>query len=111
MAEANGCDYCLSAHTFTGTKFAKLDESEIAANRSGTSNDPKAAAAVEFTRALTVARGSVAPAEIVKVRDAGYSDAEIVEIIAHVALNTFTNYVNEALDTEIDFPRIDRAAA
>ena len=54
---------------------------------------------------------SVAPAEIAKVRDAGYSDAEIVEIIAHVALNTFTNYVNEALDTEIDFPRIDRAAA
>lgn len=44
MAEANGCDYCLSAHTFTGTKFAKLDESEIAANRSGSSNDPKAAA-------------------------------------------------------------------
>jgi glutathione S-transferase len=58
--------------TFTGTKFAKLDESEIAANRNGTSNDPKAAAAVEFTRALTMARGSVAPAEIAKVRDAGY---------------------------------------
>ena len=55
-----------------------------------------------------MARGSVAPAEITKVRDAGYSDAEI---IAHVALNTFTNYVNEALDTEIDFPRIDRTAA
>jgi alkylhydroperoxidase family enzyme len=58
-----------------------------------------------------VARGSVAPAEIARVRDAGYSDAEIIEILAHVALNTFTNYVNEALDTEIDFPRIDRAAA
>ncbi|WP_376775434.1 carboxymuconolactone decarboxylase family protein [Rhizobium laguerreae] len=50
MAEANGCDYCLSAHTYTGTKFAKLDESEIEANRRGTSNDPKAAAAVEFAR-------------------------------------------------------------
>ena len=47
MAEANGCDYCLSAHTYTGAKFAKLDESEIEANRRGTSNDPKAAAAVE----------------------------------------------------------------
>jgi uncharacterized peroxidase-related enzyme len=111
MAEANGCNYCLSAHTFTGTKFAKLDESEINSNRRGTSNDPKAAAAVEFARALTVARGSVAPAEITKIRDAGYSDAEIVEIIAHVALNTFTNYVNEALDTEVDFPRIDQLVA
>ena len=107
MAQANGCDYCLSAHTFTGAKFAKLDEAEIASNRNGTSNDPKAAAAVEFARALTTARGSVGADEISKVRAAGYSDAEIVEIIAHVALNTFTNYVNEALDTEIDFPRID----
>jgi uncharacterized peroxidase-related enzyme len=111
MAEANGCDYCLSAHTFTGTKFAQLDESEIASNRRGTSNDPRAAGAVEFARALTIARGSVAPGEIARVRAAGYSDAEIVEIIAHVAPNTFTNYVNEALDTEIDFPRSDRLAA
>ena len=111
MAEANGCDYCLSAHTYTGTKFAKLDESEIEANRRGTSNDPKAAAAVEFARALVDARGSVAPGEVEKVRAAGYGDAEILEIIAHVALNTFTNYVNEALGTEIDFPRIDRLAA
>ncbi|MBD9388596.1 peroxidase-related enzyme [Agrobacterium sp. AGB01] len=111
MAQANGCDYCLSAHTFTGAKFAKLDEAEIAANRNGTSNDPKAAAAVEFARALTTVRGSVGADEIGKVRAAGYSDAEIVEIIAHVALNTFTNYVNEALDTEIDFPRIDQKAA
>ncbi|AJD44384.1 peroxidase-related protein (plasmid) [Rhizobium gallicum bv. gallicum R602sp] len=111
MAEANGCDYCLSAHTYTGTKFAKLDETEIEANRRGTSNDPKAAAAVEFARALVDDRGSVASVEIEKVRAAGYSDAEIVEIIAHVALNTFTNYINEALGTEIDFPRIDRLAA
>jgi len=111
MAEANGCDYCLSAHTYTATKFAKLDENEIDANRRGTSNDPKAAAAVEFARAVVDARGSVAPVEVEKVRAAGYSDAEILEIIAHVALNTFTNYVNEARGTEIDFPRIDRLAA
>ncbi|RWM69147.1 MULTISPECIES: carboxymuconolactone decarboxylase family protein [Mesorhizobium] len=111
MAEANGCDYCLSAHTYTGAKFARLDESEIEANRRGTSKDPKAAAAVEFARALVGTRGSVAPDEIEKVRAAGYGDAEILEIIAHVALNTFTNYVNEALGTEIDFPRIDRLAA
>jgi uncharacterized peroxidase-related enzyme len=111
MAEANGCDYCLSAHTYTGGKFAKLDESEIAANRRGSSNDPKAAAAVEFAKALVVAHGAVAAREIDAVRAAGYSDAEILEIIAHVALNTFTNYVNEALGTEIDFPRVDRLAA
>ena len=60
---------------------------------------------------LSNSRGSVAAGEVEKVRAAGYSDAEILEIIAHVALNTFTNYVNEALGTEIDFPRIDRLAA
>jgi uncharacterized peroxidase-related enzyme len=111
MAEVNGCDYCLSAHTYTGSKFAKLDDSEILANRHGTSHDTKAAAAVEFAHALTLARGSVAATAINNVRDAGYSDAEILEIIAHVALNTFTNYVNEALGTEIDFPRIASLAA
>jgi uncharacterized peroxidase-related enzyme len=111
MAEANGCDYCLSAHTFTGTRFAKLDAAEIAAARAGTSGDTKAAVAVAFARALTASRGAVAPAEIEKVRAAGYSDAEILEIIAHVALNTFTNYVNEALGTDIDFPLVDRLAA
>jgi len=111
MAEANGCDYCLSAHTYTGSRFAKLGDAEIAAARAGTSSDAKAAAAVAFARALTAARGSVPPAEIEKVRTAGYGDAEILEIIAHVALNTFTNYVNEALGTEIDFPRVDRLAA
>lgn len=111
MAEANGCEYCLSAHSFTGAKFAKLDELEIAAARAGTSRDAKAAAALAFARALTAARGATAPAEIEKVRAAGYGDDEILEIVAHVALNTFTNYVNEALGTEIDFPRIDRLVA
>ena len=111
MAEVNGCDYCLSAHTYTGSKFAKLDDGEILANRHGTSNDDKAAVAVGFARTLTLARGSVAPDAIETVRAAGYSDAEILEIIAHVALNTFTNYVNEALGTEVDFPRITPLAA
>lgn len=110
-AEVNGCDYCLAAHSFTAARFAKLDEAEIAASRRGSSNDPKAAAAVGFARALVAARGAVSPQAIAAVRAAGHDDAEILEIIAHVALNTFTNYVNEALGTEIDFPRVDRPAA
>ncbi len=110
VAEINGCDYCLSAHSYSGAKLAHLDAREIAANRRGTSNDPRAAAAVEFACALTVARGAVGPGAVATLRAAGYGDAEIVEIIAHVALNTFTNYVNEALATEIDFPRVDRLA-
>lgn len=111
VAEINGCDYCLAAHTYLGKNFAKLDENEIAANRLGGSTDAKAAAAVRFAVALTVARGAVTERDVEAVRAAGYNDAEIVEIVAHVALNTLTNYVNEALGTQIDFPVVDRLAA
>ena len=111
VAEINGCSYCLAAHTYLGKNLAKLDDREIAANRLGGSTDAKAAAAVQFAVVLTVARGAVTARDVEAVRAAGYSDAEIVEIIAHVALNTLTNYVNEALGTEIDFPVADRLAA
>ncbi len=111
VAEINGCSYCLAAHTYLGKAFAKLDDKEIAANRLGGSTDAKAAAAVQFAVVLTVARGAVTARDFDAVRAASYSDAEIVEIIAHVALNTLTNYMNEALGAEIDFPVVDRLAA
>lgn len=110
VAQVNGCNYCLAAHNYLGQNLAKLDAEEIDANRRGTSNDVKAAAAVSFAASVTRARGAVTAAEVEAVRAAGYSDAEIVEIIAHVAVNTFTNYVNEVLDTEIDFPVVDALA-
>jgi len=106
IAQVNGCDYCLAAHSYIGKNLAKLDAAEIDANRHGTSTDAKADAAVRFAVALVKARGRVAPQEIEQVRAAGYGDAEIVEILAHTALNTLTNYVNEALGTEIDFPKV-----
>jgi uncharacterized peroxidase-related enzyme len=111
VAEINGCDYCLSAHTYLGRNLARLDDAEITANRNGASNDIKAGAAVHFAVKLVQSRGQVSEANIAAVRAAGYSDAEIVEIIAHVALNVFANYVNEALKTEIDFPYVGRRMA
>lgn len=104
VAEVNGCGYCLSAHTYIARNLAKLDDAEITANRNGASNDVKADAAVRFAIKLASGRGQASDADIAALRQAGHSDAEVVEIIAHVALNTFTNYVNEALKTEIDFP-------
>ena len=111
VAEINGCNYCLSAHTYLGKNLAKLDDAEITANRNGASNDLKADAAVRFAAKLTRARGQVGEADVAAVKLAGYSDAQIVEIILHVALNTFTNYVNEALQTEIDFPVVEARKA
>jgi uncharacterized peroxidase-related enzyme len=111
VAEINGCDYCLSAHTYLAKTLAKLDEAEIAANRAGGSSDAKADAAVRFAAKLVRDRGQVSDADVSAVRVAGYSDAEIVEIVAHVALNTLTNYLNEAFDTPIDFPVVSATAA
>ncbi|MCK7614689.1 carboxymuconolactone decarboxylase family protein [Roseibium sediminicola] len=111
VAEINGCDYCLSAHTYLAKNLAKLDDAEIAANRNGTSSDPKADAAVRFAVKLVEARGRVSAADVSEVKVAGYSEAEIVEIVAHVALNTLTNYLNEAFETPIDFPVVNANAA
>lgn len=106
VAQANGCGYCLAAHTYLGTNLAKLSNAEIAKNRAGGSDDAKAATAIAFAVSIVKNRGKVQGAELDTVRAAGYSDAEVVEIIAHVALNTLTNYVNEVLGTEIDFPAV-----
>ena len=111
VAQINGCDYCLSAHSYLGRNLAKLDEAEIAANRNGRSSDPKADAAVRFAALLVRERGQVSEADVAVVKLAGYDESEIVEIVAHVALNTLTNYLNEALDTPIDFPVVSARAA
>jgi uncharacterized peroxidase-related enzyme len=106
VAEVNGCDYCLAAHTYLGANMAKLDAAEIAANRDGTSSDPKAAAALRFATQLVRERGHVSADAVAAVKAAGYDDAQVVEIVVHVALNTLTNYVNSALGTEVDFPKV-----
>ena len=110
VAEQNSCQHCVSAHTALGRK-AGLDNAEMDANRSGSSADPKAAAALAFANALVEHTGEVTQAEFDAVRDAGHSDAEIVEIIAHVALNTFTNILGKATQIDIDFPEVQLRAA
>lgn len=106
VAEINGCNYCLAAHAYLGKNLARLDDAEIAANRAGTSNDPKAGAAVRFAAQVARARGHVGDAELQAVLAAGYSDAQVIEIVMHVALNTWTNYLNEVAATDIDFPEV-----
>ena len=104
VAEFNGCGYCLSAHTYLGEHVAKLDATEMEANRAGTSSAPKAAAGVRFARKVLQQRGHVGDEDVRAVRNAGYDDAQIVEIIQHVALNVWTNYLNSVAQTAIDFP-------
>ena len=104
IAEANGCSYCLSAHSYLGKNIAKLDGAEIDANRNGTSNDPKADAAVRFAVKVLRERGHVSESDVNALKSAGYDDEQMIEIVLHVALNTWTNYINEVAKTDIDFP-------
>lgn len=104
VAEINGCSYCLSAHSYLGKNLAKLDDAEMIANRHGGSTDPKAAAAVRFAAKVAHSRGHVGDEDLAAVRLAGYDDGQIIEIVQHVALNVWTNYINEVARTAIDFP-------
>lgn len=106
LAQQNSCEYCLSAHTAIGAK-AGLSSAEIGANRAGSSQDAKAAAAVEFARSLVEHKGEVTTAEITDMRSAGYNDGDIVEIITHVGMNILTNILGKASRVEIDFPKVE----
>jgi len=108
VAEANECDYCLSAHSALG-KMAGLKDDQIAESREAASADPRTDAALKFAAAVVAARGAVTDAQFAKVREAGFTEGEVAEILAHVALNVFTNYFNKAARTLVDFPKVEAA--
>jgi alkylhydroperoxidase family enzyme len=101
----------LAAHTYLAKNVAKLDDAEIAANLQGGSTDQKADAAVRFAANVTRERGHVSSEDLRVVKAAGYSDAQVIEIVMHVALNTWTNYINEVAQTDVDFPAVAAAKA
>ena len=105
VGQKNGCEYCVSAHTAIG-KAAGLTEQQVLASRQGQGISPKDTAALSFARELLERRGQVPATSIQGLRDHGFTDGDIAEIVAHTALNTFTNYFNIALDVDVDFPRV-----
>lgn len=107
VAESNTCDYCLSAHSFIGEKLVGIDTPSLSSAREGNSTNAKTDAALKFAQTLVSKRGSVSDADVEKVKAAGFSDGEVSEIVAHVALNILTNYLNKTANTEIDFPVIN----
>jgi len=111
VADRNACHYCLAAHTALGRKAGASVE-EMAAAQTGESSDPHTAAALRFALQLVDHRGQIDALQVRALRDAGFDDAQVVELIAHVALNLFTNYLNVALDVPVDFPgvKVKRAA-
>lgn len=103
VAQANGSAYCLAAHTALGAACGLSDDQAAAARRAA-SSDPRTAAGLDFARRLVHGRGEIEDGAIARMRALSWSDAEIVEIIAGVALNVFTNYFNRAVGTSVDFP-------
>ncbi|MFI6317121.1 carboxymuconolactone decarboxylase family protein [Nonomuraea sp. NPDC050556] len=106
VAQENGCDYCLAAHTFVGIHLAGLSAQEAEAARRGSAADAKAQAALTLAVALVRGRGDVEDAELAAARLAGLSDGEIAEVVAHVALNVFTNYFTKTARPALDWPLV-----
>ena len=109
VSEADGCNYCLAAHSFVAGNMAKISPAEIARNREGCSGDPKRQAAVGFAKALIETHGKVSDAQFAAVRETGWTDANIVEMIALTAQFLLTNFMNNAVQTPIDFPEVSPA--
>lgn len=105
-AGANACGYCASAHSAIAGMM-KVDSAEIEANLAGKSSDAKLNAGLDFARKVIETRGNVADADLDAVRSAGFSNGEVVEVVANVALNILTNYMNHVAGTDIDFPVVD----
>jgi uncharacterized peroxidase-related enzyme len=103
IGQANSCQYCLSAHTLLG-KGAGLSPTAIREAREGHANDPVTDALIKLAMKIVQQRGVLDDEELAEARSAGVDDGLIVEVIAHVALNTLTNYINHIAATDIDFP-------
>ena len=101
-AEVNGCNYCLSVHTYVGGKFNKLSKEDMELNREGHSTDPKSDAAVQFAYQVAKNRGHVTDADFEAVRAAGFKDEEIIDIVAETAFSFTTNLFNNTFETDID---------
>ena len=111
VSEVNGCDYCLTVHSFMAERMARMSADEITLARRGRATDPKRNAAVQFARQVIETRGKVRGADLQAVRDAGYTDAQVIEIIALVAMYSLTNFLNNVFDPVQDFPAVAPAGA
>ena len=105
VGEINGARYCLSAHYAQARKLG-VDEAEIRAARKATAADPATRAMLRFAQAVALQRGELSDPDFQALRQAGFTDALIVEIISHIALNIFTNYFNAVARTDLDFPML-----
>ena len=110
VADSNLCNYCLSAHMFMGSKVG-LTREEIADAIRARAADPKTDAILKLARGIIIQRGELSDSDLQRARDAGLTDAAIVEVVANVVLNIFMNYLDHVARTVVDFPQVRPGAA
>ncbi|WP_114940777.1 carboxymuconolactone decarboxylase family protein [Mucilaginibacter endophyticus] len=111
VSEVNGCNYCLTVHSYTAKHMAKLEPDEIILARKGHATESKRDAAVLFAKKVIETRGKVSDTDLASVRDAGYTDANIMEIIGLASMYSLTNFINNVSDPERDFPPVTPAGS
>src|SRR5438034_4562002 len=109
VAEINGSTYGLSAHYDAG-KSLGLTHQEMQLARNATAADPKEETMLRFTQAVVLQRGEISDDDFQALGKAGFTDAQIVEIVGNIALNIFSNYFNSVAKTEVDFPLLQPGA-
>jgi uncharacterized peroxidase-related enzyme len=105
IANRNRCEYCLAAHTVLGQQ-AGATADDMAAAQLGQSDDPRTAAALRFALKVVSERAQLSDGDVAELQEFGFDDEQVVEIMAHVALNLYTNYINVALGIPVDFPKV-----
>ena len=110
VARENHCEYCLSAHATIG-RGAGLSDADIDHARSGNATGTLEQAIARLALQIARTRAGVSDADVAKAHQAGLDDGLILEIVANVALNVMTNYVNRVADTQVDFPRVQLNSA
>ncbi|MFI9251160.1 carboxymuconolactone decarboxylase family protein [Streptomyces sp. NPDC053069] len=106
VAQENGCLYCVSAHTVRGGRLLKMTDQELRATRRAEDADPHAQAVLQVAAAVVRSHGRVDDELLAQARKEGVTNAEFAEIVAHVALNTLSNYFNHLAEPELDFPPV-----
>jgi uncharacterized peroxidase-related enzyme len=110
VSSANDSEYCVSSHVDFARRL-QVPDAELEAALDARSEDPKTRAALRFATLLVRQHGLVSDAEVASVKAAGFGNAAVLELVAAVALNVFTNYANHVAGTAVDFPRVDLDAA
>ena len=107
VSEANGCSYCLAMHTYVSSEFGGMSSDDIDLSRAGSSVDPKRAAVARFAQRVVDSRGQVSNADLAAVRGTGYTDPQILAIVAVAVQVLLTNFINNVNQTDIDIPAVN----